>query len=222
RSAIVPVGSKIARVSLTVPEVADALVTAPDELLLNGKMPGSISMFVWDRAGAVRRYDVIVQRDLAKLGQQIEQLFPGEPITGQANGRNIVLCGSVSKKDVMDRAVNLAAGYVEKKDEVVSLMQVADGGASDQVLLRVRFAEVSRNALTELGASYYSDGYKNTVGSVSTQQFPAPFFDQNKAMVGDRQVFSDYLNLFLFDMKHQPGPVVKALQTKGHFHSLAG
>ena len=46
-------GSPIARVSLTSSDIADALVTSPSELLINGKMPGTISMFVWDRAGAV-------------------------------------------------------------------------------------------------------------------------------------------------------------------------
>ena len=63
RSAIISVGSPIARVSLTVPDIADALVTSPSELLINGKTPGTISMFVWDRAGAIKRYEVIVQRD---------------------------------------------------------------------------------------------------------------------------------------------------------------
>src|SRR5882724_6201178 len=58
RSAIVDFGSAIARVSLTSPDIADALVTSPNQLLVNGKMPGTISMFVWDRAGAIRRYEV--------------------------------------------------------------------------------------------------------------------------------------------------------------------
>ncbi len=67
RSTILEVGSPIARVSLTSAEVADAMVTQPSQLLINGKAPGTISMFVWDRGGAVRRYEVAVQRDLARL-----------------------------------------------------------------------------------------------------------------------------------------------------------
>src|SRR5690348_3253010 len=50
RSTILNVGAPIARVSLTVPDVADALVTAPNQLLIHGKTPGTISLFVWDRA----------------------------------------------------------------------------------------------------------------------------------------------------------------------------
>src|SRR6187401_2303755 len=63
RSTILNVGSAIARVSLTVPDVADAMVTAPQQLLIDGKTPGVISMFVWDRAGGIKTYEVTVRRD---------------------------------------------------------------------------------------------------------------------------------------------------------------
>src|SRR5437870_5089707 len=62
RSTLVDVGTPIARVSLTSADIADVLVTAPGELLVNGKAPGTISMFVWERGGAIRRYEVVVQR----------------------------------------------------------------------------------------------------------------------------------------------------------------
>ena len=94
RSAIVDTGASIARVSLTSADIADALVTSPSQLLVNGKMPGTISMFVWDRAGAVRRYEVIVQRDLSRLSEQVKRLFPGEAIEVQSNGRNVVVSAS--------------------------------------------------------------------------------------------------------------------------------
>ena len=92
--------------------------------------------------------------------------------------------------------------------------------ASNQVMLRVRFAEVSRNALQELGASLSSsNGYKNEwFGRTTTQQFAAPDFDTNK---DGGLTFSDFLNVFVFNSKHNIGTVVKALQTKGLFQSLA-
>ncbi len=107
RSTVLDVGTPIARVSLTSAEIADALVTSPSQLLIHGKMPGSISMFVWDRAGALRRYELTVQRDLALLSDQLKQLFPSEPISVQANGKNVVLTGSVSSKDIIEKAVNV-------------------------------------------------------------------------------------------------------------------
>ena len=222
RSTVVSVGTPIARVSLTSPDVADALVTAPNELLINGKTPGTISMFVWDRAGSIRRYEIVVQRDLARLQEQMKQLFPTENIEVQSNGRNIVLSGTVTAKEYIERAINLATGYVDKRDEVVTLLQVQEGVRSNQVLLRVRFAEVNRSAMTELGASFFtgSGGYKDYIGRTTTQQFPAPAFD-NSDPTNPKLIFSDFLNFFLFNSKEQLGMVVKALQTKGMLQSLA-
>src|SRR5437588_890159 len=199
RSTVIDIGSPIARVSLTSADIADAMVTSPNQLLLNGKMPGTISLFVWDRAGAIRRYEVIVQRDLSHLTDHVRQLFPGEPITVQSTGRSIVLSGAVSSKDVIDKAVDLAGGYVEKKDEVVNLLKLQENAASNQVLLRVRFAEVSRSALTELASSFGANGYKDGrwFGRSTTEQFAAPAWDQN-----GKFVFSDFLNLFLYDSKN--------------------
>ncbi len=93
--------------------------------------------------------------------------------------------------------------------------------ASNQVLLRVRFAEVSRSAITDLGASLFTgaNGYKDVLAR-STTGTPAPVFD-NSDPTREKLVFSDFLNLFLFDAKHQLGTVIKALQTKGQFQSLA-
>jgi flagellar biosynthesis GTPase FlhF len=177
-------------------------------------------VFVGDRAGAIRRYEVVVQRDLARLSEQLRDLFPGESISAQSNGKSVVLSGRASKKDVIERAVSVAAGYVDKKEDVVSLLQVQDGGAN-QVLLRVRFAEVSRSALTELGASFFTgpNGFHNVLGRTTTQQFPAPTFDSSND--GNKLVFSDFLNFFLWDFKHDLGTVIKALQTRGLFQSLA-
>ena len=221
RSTVLNVGATIARVSLTVPDIADAMVTAPTQLLIHGKQPGTISLFVWDRAGAIKTFEVKVRRDLTPLIAHIKQLFPGESIAVIGSGKDVVVSGTVSSKYVIEKAADVAAGYVDKKENVVNLLKQQEGVASNQIMLRVRFAEVSRNALQELGGALFSDGNNDLFGRVTTQQFPAPFFDKNKAMLGQTLVFSDYLNLFLFDAKNQLGAVVKALQGRGVFQSLA-
>jgi Flp pilus assembly secretin CpaC len=75
QSTVLDVGAPITRVSLTSADIADALVTSSKQLLLNGKLPGAISMYVWDRQGTLRRYDVTVQRDLSRLSEQITNCF---------------------------------------------------------------------------------------------------------------------------------------------------
>jgi pilus assembly protein CpaC len=234
RSTVIDVGTPISRVSLTSADVADALVTSPAQLLVHGKTPGTISMFIWDRAGAIRRFDVKVQRDLSLLANQMAELFPRERISVQGNGRSVIVSGTVSSKYLADKAVEVAAGYVEKKDEVVNLLQVQTAG-TNQVLLHVRFAEVSRSALTELGASWFTSpiGVKNTLARVTTEQFAGPGFKDLKwtkenfdfggkvTSAEGEFTFSDFLNIFVFSQTYDLGALVRLLSVRGLFQSLA-
>jgi pilus assembly protein CpaC len=88
-------------------------------------------------------------------------------------------------------------------------------------MLQVRFAEVNRNALQELGVSFFTgaNGYENFLARTTTQQFSAPSFDTSGAQPS--LTFSDFLNLFVFNTKHNVGALIRALQTKGYFQSLA-
>jgi pilus assembly protein CpaC len=235
RSAVIDVGAQITRISLTSADVADALVTSPTQLLLNGKVPGTISMFVWERGGALRQYEIAVLRDLDKLAEQLRQLFPAERIDVRSSGTSVVLAGSVSSKDVVERAMSVAAGFVEKKESLVSLLAVQDAPAARQVLLRVRFAEVSRSALTEFGMSLFTSptGVRNTVGRVTTQQFDAPGFSELQwskessefgapvTSAEGKFSFGDFLNLFILSEKYDLGLMIRALQNRGLFESLA-
>jgi pilus assembly protein CpaC len=235
RSTVVDIGSPITRVSLTSAEVADAMVTSQNQVLVHGKMPGTISMFVWNRAGALRRYEVAVQRDMTRLTEQMKQLLPNEPIDARSNGRYVVLSGTVSNKAVIDQAVNVAMSFVDKREDVVTVLQVQEVRPSNQVLLRVRFAEVSRSALTEFGTSFFTSptGIENTLGRVTTQQFSAPGFSELQwtkdssdfgspvTSAEGKFTFSDFLNLFLLSERYDLGLMIRALQTRGLFQSLA-
>ena len=218
RSTVLNIGSAIARVSLTVPDIADALVTAPSQLLIHGKKPGTISMFVWDKAGTISTFEVKVRHDLSALAAQLKQLFPGEEIGVLGSGKDIVISGTVSSKYVIEKAADVAAGYVAKKEDVVNMLKQQEGVASNQVMLRVRFAEVSRSAMQELGVSFFANGSGTSdqwYGRSAPSGAPGPEFQDGKL------VFSDFLNLFIFNGKENLGAVVKALSNKGLFQSLA-
>jgi pilus assembly protein CpaC len=235
RSTLIDIGSAISRVSLTSADVADALVTSPSQLLVHGKVPGAISMFVWNRGGSVKRYEIVVQRDLASLNEQIRTLFPGEAIQAHSNGKAVVLSGSASNKDVAAKVMAVAAGYVEKKEDVVSLLAAQPGPPAQQVMLRVRFAEVSRSAISELGATYFTSplGVNNTLGRIATPQVPGPTYtdlawtkassDFGSAVTSaeGKINFGDFLNLFFFSQKYDLGTVIRAMQQRGLFQSLA-
>ena len=193
---------------------------------------------MWERAGGLRRYEIVVQRDLALLNDQYKRLFPGEAIEAQSSGKGIVLSGLVSNKEIFDKAHTVAGGYVEKADEVVNMLKIQESTASNQVLLRVRFAEVSRSAITELGvdAVHQPDRHQRhhrprlhpAVPERRLRRFElhqgagsANKFGGDVASNSGKFTFSDFLNLFLFSEKFDIGAVVKALSTKGLFQSLA-
>ena len=235
RSTLVDIGQPISRVSLTKADVADALVTSPNQLLVHGKLPGAISMFVWNRGGSVKRYEIVVERDLDALNEQFKTLFPGEDIQAHSNGKAIVLSGNVSRKEVTEKAVAVAAGYVDKKEDVVTLLAAQPGPPTQQVMLRVRFAEVSRSAISELGSTFFTSptGVENTIGRIATPQVPGPTFTELAwtkessnfgapvTSASGKINFGDFLNLFFFSQKYDIGVLIRAMQQRGLFQSLA-
>jgi pilus assembly protein CpaC len=217
RSTIVETTYDVTRIAVTNPAVADAVVVKPREVLVDGKSAGTISLIVWGNGDLRTQYDVVVEQPVSALEQQLHQLFPGEDIHSEVNADSVVLSGHVSSTQIMLRAAEIARA-VAPKANVVNMLQVAGATDAQQVMLQVRFAEVNRRALMDLGVSFFTGiaGYKDWVGRSTTQQFPAPVFDNEKGLV-----FSDFLNLFLFNNKQNVGTLIKALQQRGQFQSLA-
>jgi pilus assembly protein CpaC len=102
---------------------------------------------------------------------------------------------------------------------VINMLQLPGGEGSQQVMLQVRVAEVNRRAVEELGLSLFATRAGFTSRS-TTQQFPAPEFDDAEGAVSGL-VFSDFLNLFFFQRNEGIGGVLKALQQSGNLQSLA-
>jgi pilus assembly protein CpaC len=215
RSTVLDVDFDITRIAVTNPAIADAVVVQPREVLIDGKAPGTISLIVW---GGDRRvqYDLVVQQPVTTLEQQLQMLFPREEIQVSLNGDAVVLSGSVSSTQVMLRVAEVAQASTPKGN-VINMLTVPGGSDAQQVMLQVRFAEVNRRALQELGVALFTTvaGFKGWTGRSTTQQFPAPDFEQ------DQLVFSDFLNLFLFNNENGLGGVLRALRQTGYFQSLA-
>ena len=224
RSTLLRLDRPVTRVSVTAPDIADALVTSAREVLVHGKAPGTISLLVWQDGGAITNFDVVVRRDLTSLENRMRQLFPNEPIVVGSNGTSVVVSGIVSSKYIVDNAAALAAGYVETPEAVVNLLRQEEGVASMQVMLQVRFAEVSRSALQELGVSFFTGmaGSNGWLGRTTTQQFPSPDLNQpDKSLFDQGNVVSSFGNIFAFSRGENIGAIIQALETEGVFQSLA-
>ena len=112
----------------------------------------------------------------------------------------------------------LTVGYVDKPENVVNLIRQQENIIPNQVMLKVRFAEVSRTAMQELGVNFFGGpaGADGWMGRSTTGQFPAPIYDTDKgAWVGN------FLNLFGFQSENAIGATIQALKGRGLFESLA-
>jgi pilus assembly protein CpaC len=215
RSTVLGTDFNVTRIAVTNPAVADAVVVRPREILIDGKGPGTVSLIVWGESTRVQ-YDIVVDPGVPTLQQEFQSLFPGEEIRVSLSEDATILSGHVSNTNVMLRAGEIAEASGSKR-KVVNLLQVPGGSESQQVLLQVRFAEVNRRMLTELGLSLFVNRERFSARS-TTQQFAAPDFDDTKP---NGLTFNDYLNLFFFDRREGIGGVLRALQTRGGFQSLA-
>jgi pilus assembly protein CpaC len=218
RSTVLGLDFDITRVAITDPKIADALVVQPREVLVNGIGIGTTSLIVWGK-DTRRQYDVAVNPGVATLEQQFRQIFPGEDIRLSASEDAVLLTGQVSNNVVMMRAGEIAQGAYSKA-KVINLLQLPGGAGSQQVMLQVRFAEVNRTALQQLGASFFQMSNR-FVGRTTTQQFSAPDFDDKANKGLGSLVFDDFLNLFFLDRRKGVGALIKALESKGYFQSLA-
>lgn len=139
---------KIKRANILNPDIADVVPLEADALLLTGKKPGITQLIVWDEADHTQIMDVVVSSPVDNLRRQLATLFPGAHITADDNDGTIALHGQVPTLQIAQEAEQLAVPYGAK---VLNLLEVAGG---QQVMLRVRFAEVSKQAENELSFNF--------------------------------------------------------------------
>jgi len=223
KSLLINTTERLKRVSVTDPSVADALVVTPTQVLVNGLSPGEISLLIWDELERSRSFDLRVDVDITAAREEIEKLFPNEKIEVTPSRSAIVLSGHVTTEDVSKHAGALASAYSKN---VVNVLTFGPVGA-DEVLLEVKFAEVDRTALQNLGINMFSTGAGNTIGTITTGQFGSVTGGGLTGSVPTTNsvttpiTVSNFLNLFFFNPQVNLGGVIEALQQKSLLEILA-
>ncbi len=115
KSMVFRLAEKAKRVSVSQPQVADVLVVAPSQLLINGKNVGTTSLIIFDEKGEVSNYDLIVAPDVAALRAQLRSVFPNEKVEISTSGPSLVLRGEVANEVVYDRVLEVVATYLPPK-----------------------------------------------------------------------------------------------------------
>jgi pilus assembly protein CpaC len=223
KSLLINTTERLKRVSVTDPAVADALVVTPTQVLVNGLAPGEVSLLIWDELERSRSFDLRVDVDITAASEEMHRLFPNEQINVTPSRNAIVLSGHVTTEDVFKHAGALASAYSKN---VVNVLTFGPVGA-EEVLLEVKFAEVDRSALTQMGINMFSTGAGNTIGAVTTGQFGGVTGLGAVTDTGSNSPFpstgtvSNLLNMFFFNPQVHLGAVIEALKTQNLLQILA-
>jgi pilus assembly protein CpaC len=223
KSLLINTTERLKRVSVTDPAVADALVVTPTQVLVNGLSPGEVSLLIWDELERSRSFDLRVDVDITAASEEMHRLFPDEQISVTPSRSAIVLSGHVTTEDVAKHAGLLASAYSKN---VVNVLTFGPVGA-EEVLLEVKFAEVDRTALTQMGVNLLSTGSGNTIGTTTTGQFGGITGIGSVNDTGSSSPFpttatvSNVLNMFFFNPQVHLGAVIEALKTQNLLQILA-
>lgn len=154
RAVVVESDTAFAELSIANPGIADISTLSDRSIYVLGKTPGRTTLTLLAADGTlISNVDVQVTPDVAEFKERLQQILPGEPIEVRTANDGIVLSGTVSSTAKLDRALDLAQRYAP--DRVSNLMSV---GGTQQVMLKVRFAEMQRSVAKNLGVSLAAQG----------------------------------------------------------------
>jgi pilus assembly protein CpaC len=224
KSVIVKCDVPIEKIAVGFGDIAEASAASPYEVLVDGKTAGVTSLIIWQRGGTKRFFDVRVSAStfvadtrVDAIRRELELELPGQHINLSFENETVFLRGSVKDITSADRAVAIASTL----GKTVNLLYVDVPAPEAQILLKVKFASVDRNANTQLGMNLLSTGAANTIGSVTTGQFSAPAAPVVNPGSPVASTITDALNLFFFRPDLNLGATIEALQAKGLLQILS-
>ena len=226
KSIVINVQTPLTRVLSSNPAAVETMATSPTQIVIEGKAAGGSSLILWDSSGRSQVFDVVTDVDISALRNAIQKTYPKENLDVEADGGRLLLTGTASNPRIVEDLGKMAGVYSK---EVVNSI-VVPLSHDRQVLLEVRFAEVDRTALAQLGVNIFSTGAGKTIGTTTTGQFGGfgPFDIKDKFGPGtagsasqSEVTVQQVLNVFLFRPDIHLGAVVQALQARNVLQILA-
>jgi pilus assembly protein CpaC len=209
-------GSLIRRVYIANPAILQTYSSAPDELVVTAKVPGSTSLVLWDAAGNSVIYNVSADFDPMTLRAALDSEFPGNHIQVHGGPDLLTLTGTVPTREMEEAAGKLVASY--SKNVANSLRVVP--ARQKQVELKLQILEVDRSKMEQFGFNLFSVAGKN-LGSSSTQQFPTTASASGSGTGGTTITVSNPLNFYFFNAANNIGVTIQDLEEKNVLQILA-
>ncbi|HHL21391.1 MAG TPA: type II and III secretion system protein family protein [Aliiroseovarius sp.] len=208
RAVVVEADSPFAEISIANPGIADISTLSDRTIYVLGKTPGRTTLTLLGADGRlITNVEVRVTPDIAEFKERLRQILPGEAIEVRTANDGIVMSGVVSSAARMDRALDLAQRYAPGR--VSNLMGV---GGTQQVMLEVKFAEMSRTISKSLSSSLsmLGTGNPSVVGATGSLLGTPPTANVEGS-----------LRLGLSAGAFQFGILLEALESKGVVRTLA-
>jgi pilus assembly protein CpaC len=136
------------------PDIADVQVLSPTQVMLFGKRTGETSFIATDDKGVVlAERTLVVSQDLSGLREELNADIPGNNIKAKAVPGGIVLTGTAHDPVSVADAYKIAMRYIPTGGDIINRVSVT---GSNQIQIRVRFAEVQRSADNAFGFNWQS------------------------------------------------------------------
>ncbi|MCG7518729.1 type II and III secretion system protein family protein [Ruegeria sp. Ofav3-42] len=217
RAIVVESETPFAELSIANAGIADISSLSDRTIYVLGKAPGLTTLTLFDGAGnLLANVRVRVSPDVSEFKERLRQILPSEPIEVRTANDGIVLSGTVSSAAKLARALELAERYAPER--VSNLMSV---GGVQQVMLKVRFAEMNRSVAKSLTASL---GFRGTdaTGGINTLNNAASLANAFVNNTIPLQQTNTGAVLFGFGVgSTQVRLLLEALETKGLARTLA-
>jgi pilus assembly protein CpaC len=131
------------------PDIVDAVVRTKNTAYLFARAVGQTNIFFFDASGQqILALDLEVAQDMTALQKLVRRTIPGSRIVVDTIGENVVLSGTAKTPAEAKLAYDLALRYAGDEKKVISSINVL---GKEQVMLKVRVAEVQRNVLKQFG-----------------------------------------------------------------------
>ena len=140
------------------PSIADVQVPDPGRVVIFGKKPGTTRAYAFDGERQIASYTVHVTRPTAEIEHALKAVAPGSDVRVTSTPGGIVVNGRTATPLQAAQMKDAASQYLDAKDKNSFNVTV---GASTQVNLRVRVAEVSRDVQKNFGFNWdalFNDG----------------------------------------------------------------
>ncbi|WP_170529449.1 type II and III secretion system protein family protein [Ruegeria arenilitoris] len=216
RAIVVESEQPFAELSIANAGIADISSLSDRTIYVLGKAPGMTTLTLFDGAGnLITNVRVRVAPDVTEFKERLRQILPNERIEVRTANDGIVLSGTVSSAAKLARALELAERYAPER--VSNLMNV---GGVQQVMLKVRFAEMNRSVAKNLSASLGFAGGDAT-GGINTLNNQ---FSLSNALANNIPAVQSNTGAILFGFgagSTQVRLLLEALEAKGLARSLA-